>query len=92
MDLFFFFSIFFILFIIVCIKASITIKNISNYVNWNAQYLQHKTSCFDCEKQMINTHGEEGAWMGQPTKSFDAEKEARRQGESGFLAKTLKYY
>lgn len=81
--------IFIILFILVCIKAGLDIER---YINWNAQYLQHKSSCFDCEKQMINMYGEEGAWMGQPTKSFDSEKEALRQGESGFLAKTMKYY
>ena len=59
-------------------------------------YLDHKTKCFDCEKDVISRCGPKYAWMAQPAKSFDAEFEAIQQTgddpSAGFLAKTLKYY
>ena len=60
------------------------------------QYLQHKSKCFDCEADMINRVGADGAWMANPSKTFSAEKDgiAQSGGElsGGFLAKTMKYY
>lgn len=60
------------------------------------EYLKYKSKCFDCEKQMIQIYGENGAWLANPAKSFSAEKEAVMQaGEdisNGFLAKTLRWY
>lgn len=59
------------------------------------QYLDHKTKCFSCEKQVLQTHGPKYVWMAQPAKSFDAEREAiiqKGSPEGGFLAKTIKYY
>ena len=35
----------------------------------------HPTKCFDCEKDAIRRWGPEYGWLGQKTKSFDAEKE-----------------
>jgi hypothetical protein len=35
----------------------------------------HPTKCFSCEREAIRTFGPEFAWMGQNTKSFDAERE-----------------
>lgn len=60
------------------------------YVN----YLNHKSKCFSCEKEMIQRVGKNGAWMANPAKSFDAEREAVSKNglEGGFLAKTIKYY
>lgn len=59
-------------------------------------YTDHKTKCFDCETDVIKRCGVKAAWMAQPAKSFDAEREAISQTdgriEGGFMAKTLKYY
>ena len=46
------------------------------------QRLYYKTKSFDAEAQ----YPDHLAYLAQPTKSFDAEREA------GYLAKTLKYY
>lgn len=81
-----------ILFISVIVKVVLNFKETFEI----AQYLHHKSKCFDCEKQAINTFGPEGAWMANPAKSFDAEVEAVAQQsgalDAGFLAKTIKYY
>ena len=47
--------------------------------------LNHRTKCFSCEKQFAP----EDAWMGEPTKGFDDEREAVAQTGSGWLAKTI---
>ncbi len=50
------------------------------------QYMNHKSKCYDCEKQILATEGPDNVWKAQPTKSFDSEK------QNGWLAKTIKYY
>ena len=35
----------------------------------------HPTKCFSCEQDIIARFGPEWGWMGQDTKSFDAERE-----------------
>jgi hypothetical protein len=77
-----------VIFIILFAMVVLQICNTEAYQNieWNAQYLKHKASCFSCEKDMIGRYGTEAAWMGQPTKSFDAER------YDGFLAKTMRWY
>lgn len=59
------------------------------------EYLNHKSSCFSCEKDIINRYGVDAAWLGQPTKSFDSEIDGIYQANDisgGFLGKTMKYY
>ena len=83
-----------LIFILITILLIIKVS-LSSYERYT-MYLDHKTKCFDCEKDIIKRCGPEYAWMAQPAKSFDAEFEAIKQagGEpsAGFLAKTLKYY
>ncbi len=59
-------------------------------------YLDHKSKCFSCENQAIAAYGPDGAWLYNPTKGFDDEREAVVQAggaiSGGFLAKTIKYY
>lgn len=39
-------------------------------------YLSGPTKCFSCERDMIARHGNtDFAWMGQPSKSFDSERQ-----------------
>lgn len=56
------------------------------YINYNAEYLAHKTKSFDSEKQILNMYGEDEVWRAQPSKSFDSEM------QNGWLGKTIKYY
>jgi hypothetical protein len=60
------------------------------------QYLHHKSKCFDCEADMINRVGTDGAWMANPSKTFSAETDGIAQSSGdlsgGFLGKTMKYY
>lgn len=51
------------------------------------QRLYHKTKSFDAEAQ----YPDHLAYLAQPAKSFDAEREAAMLGD-GYLAKTLKQY
>jgi hypothetical protein len=56
----------------------------------------YPTKCFSCERDVINRLGPEWGWLGQNTKSFDAEKEMIRMSggdiRSAFHAHPLKYY
>jgi hypothetical protein len=55
----------------------------------------HPSKCFSCEQDMIARFGPEWAWMGQNTKSFDAEREMiRMTGDVGSAVDThpIKYY
>lgn len=55
----------------------------------------HPTKCFSCERDVIQRYGEEWAWLGQNTKSFDAEKEMiRMTGDIASAMDThpIKYY
>jgi len=60
------------------------------------EYLKHKSSCFDCEIDMIKRYGLDGARKANPSKGYDDEQAAVLQAggdiKAGFLAKTLKYY
>ena len=86
------FAIFIILTILIIAKVYFDIKEQFAI----AQYLHHKSSCFDCEKDMINRYGVDGAWMANPSKTFSAEQDGIRQAggniAGGFLGKTMKYY
>lgn len=81
-----FFIVVFLLILLVTLSIS------EKYTN----YLDHKSKCFDCERDIINRCGVEYAWRSQPAKSFDSEFEAIQQADgnpnAGYMAKTLKYY
>lgn len=55
----------------------------------------HPTKCFSCERDAIRRFGPEYAWLGQNTKSFDAEREMiRMTGDVASAIDThpIKYY
>ena len=55
----------------------------------------HPTKCFSCERDAIARYGPEWAWLGQNTKSFDAEREMiRMTGDISSAIDThpIKYY
>lgn len=58
------------------------------------EYLSHKAKSFDAEKQMRQTYGDDGAWLGTSTKSFASEQQGVAQNglAGGFIGKTMKYY
>jgi hypothetical protein len=82
--------------VFICIVVLLIAKVAFDIREKYTSYLDHKSKCFDCEKDMIQRCGEKCAWMAQPAKSYDAEREAVLQygGDisGGYLAKTLKYY
>lgn len=60
------------------------------------QYLNHKTKCFQCEKQLLSDVGDEGVWFAQPSKLYDAEQDgitqANNQVSGGYMGKTVMFY
>ena len=78
--------------ILVVIKVKLDIKEMFQV----AEYLYHKSSCFDCEKDMINRYGQDAAWMANPSKTFTAESDGIAQANGnisgGFMGKTVKFY
>lgn len=61
----------------------------------NSTIYDHPTKCFSCEKDAIARYGPEWGWLGQKTKSFDAEREMiRMTGSIGSAIDThpIKYY
>lgn len=64
--------------------------------SFTAEYLNYKSKSFDSEKQMINMYGEDGAWMANPSRSFDSEYDGVLQANGdisgGFLGKTMRFY
>jgi hypothetical protein len=44
----------------------------------NSTIYDHPTKCFSCERDVIQRLGPEWGWLGQKTKSFDAEREMIR--------------
>ena len=61
----------------------------------NSTIYDHPTKCFSCERDVIQRLGPEWAWLGQNTKSFDAEKEMiRMTGDISSAIDThpIKYY
>lgn len=62
---------------------------------YNNSIYNHSTKCFSCERDIINRYGPEWGWLGQDTKSFDAEKDLiLRTGfiDSAFNAHDVRYY
>jgi len=58
-------------------------------------FVDQKSKCFSCEKDMQMRYGPDAAWMANPTKGFDDEFEAVLHAgdiRGGNLAKTIKYY
>lgn len=68
-----------VLFVMVVLKVTLDVKETFDYMN-------HKSKCYDCEKQILAMEGPANVWKAQPTKSFDSER------QDGWLAKTIKYY
>lgn len=67
-------------------------NNMEYYIN---TIYNHSTKCFSCERDIINRLGPEWGWLGQDTKSFDAEKDLiLRSGsiDSAFNAHDIRYY
>lgn len=61
----------------------------------NSTIYDHPTKCFSCEKDAIERLGPEWGWLGQKTKSFDAEREMiRMTGDVASAIDThpIKYY
>lgn len=84
-----------ILILFIIIFVLILLLHYLHIEKFSPEYLNHKSSCFSCEKDMINRCGEDCAWKANPSKGFDDEKEAVLQTgniSGGFLAKTIKYY
>ena len=55
----------------------------------------HPNKCYSCERDIIARLGPEWGWLGQKTKSFDAEKEMiRMTGDvrSAFDTHPIRYY
>ena len=58
-------------------------------------YLDYSSKCFSCERQFIKSHGEGGAWLGNQTKLFSAERAGVNQKgniSGGFIGHGLRYY
>lgn len=59
------------------------------------QYLNHKTKCFQCEKQLLQDVGDDGVWFAQPSKLYDAEQDGiaqTRDLSGGYMGKTVMFY
>lgn len=59
------------------------------------QYLNHKTKCFQCEKQLLSDVGDDGVWFAQPSKLYDAEQDGIIQANNqsgGYMGKTVMFY
>jgi hypothetical protein len=55
----------------------------------------HPTRCFDCEVDAMRKFGKEYGWLGQPAKSFDAERHMiRMAGDVASAVDThpIRYY
>jgi hypothetical protein len=55
----------------------------------------HPTRCFDCEVDAMRNFGKEYGWLGQPAKSYDAEKHMiRMTGDVASAVDThpIRYY
>ena len=59
-------------------------------------YLDYKSKCFSCEKEIRSRYGDEAAWLANPSKMFSAEIDGIRQAggdiSGGFLGKTIRYF
>lgn len=86
-----------ILFVFMFLVFLITAYNILAVIEKFASstIYDHPTKCFSCERDVINRLGPELGWLGQKTKSFDAEREMIRM--TGSIASAIdthpiKYY
>jgi len=88
--------IFIIITVLLIIYNLLYIKEQYDNINWNAEYLKHKSKSFSAEKQVIQMYGEDGAWIANPAKTFSTEIDGIIQSNGningGFLAKTRKFY
>lgn len=60
-----------------------------------SSYTDHPSKCYSCEQDIIRRQGEEWAWRGQKTKSFDAERAMilrTGQPEAAYDAHPIRYY
>lgn len=76
--------------ICVLLLASSITKNFETF-----GVLDHPSKCFSCERDITERMGPEWAWMGQDTKSFDAEREMIRNTNdiaSAFATHPIRYY
>jgi hypothetical protein len=86
-----------ILFIFVLLTFLITAYHVLSVIEsfrYSTIY-DHPSKCFSCERDVINRLGPEWAWLGQNTKSFDAEREMiRMTGDIASAMDThpIKYY
>ena len=68
----------------------------SSYNEYYAEYLNYKSKCFSCEKQVIDMYGINSAWKANPAKSYNSEQNGILQANGnisgGFLGKTMKFY
>jgi len=68
------------------------LQNLEHYQN----YLNYKSKCFDCEKEIRSRHGDDAAWLANPSKTFSAEIDGIRQANGdisgGFLGKSIRYF
>jgi hypothetical protein len=81
--------------IILLLLAALGILSRETFDQYIPEYLNHKSKCFDCEKEILNNFGEDAVWIAQPSKMFAAESEGMSQTgtvSGGFLGKTIKYY
>lgn len=82
-----------ILFVLVLLKVVFNIKEAFDNI---PQYMKHKSKCYSCEQEILNTLGPDAVFLAQPTKGFDDEIAGIAQAggdlSGGYLAKTIKYY
>ena len=59
-------------------------------------YLDYKSKCFDCEKEIRQRYGDDVAWLANPSKMFSTEIDGIRQANGdisgGFLGKSIRYF
>lgn len=83
-----------ILFVIALVAFLATTHSILHVLETFTVY-DHPNKCYSCERDIIARFGPEWGWLGQKTKSFDAEKEMiRMTGDvrSAFNAHPIRYY
>lgn len=57
-----------------CHLASWTLSSSEAFTD-SRLHLSGPTKCFSCERDMIQRHGPEWAWMGKQSKCFDCERQ-----------------
>ena len=80
-------------FIAICIM--LLVRVVVTIVEKYTSIYDHPTKCFSCEREAIRNFGPEFGWLGQNTKSFDAEREMIRMTgnvASAIATHPIKYY